>query len=80
MASEKTRSILYEPVNAVWDRVAAATGLEERIPEVPEHVVMAFFVVFLVALITIPLRARLKKRDPGWFQQVLELVKEVPQP
>lgn len=74
MASEETHSILYKPVNAVWDRVAAATGLEERIPEIPEHVVMAFFVVFLVALLTIPLRSRLRKRDPGWFQQLMELV------
>ncbi len=69
-----SHSILYEPVNAVWGKVASVTGLEERIPEVPDHVVMAFFVVSVIALVTIPLSRSLKKKDPGWVQQIGEML------
>lgn len=69
-----SKSILYEPVNAVWDRVASTTGLEQTVPEIPDHVVMAFAVVAVVALIAIPLNRSLRKKDPGWVQQIAELL------
>ena len=69
-----SKSILHKPVNAVWDKFANAVGLDERIADVPDHVVMAFFVVGVVALIVIPLSRSLKKKDPGWVQQLAELL------
>lgn len=72
MAAEASHSILYEPVNRAWQ----ASGLAEALdaPVVPEHVVMAGFVVVATALLTVPLSLRLRKQDPGWFQQLMEIV------
>jgi len=72
--TKPAHSILYEPVNAVWEPIASATGLAKRIPEIPDHVVMAFFVVALVALIAVPMSRRLRRKNPGWAQQIAELL------
>ncbi len=76
MAAEAHHSILYRPVNAAWERIAAATGIESRFgpSEVPDHVVMALFVLALIAALVVPLRFRLRRSEPGWFQQLFELI------
>lgn len=68
-----SHSILYEPVNTVWDKVANATGLKERFPEIPDHVVMAFFVTTVIVVFVGAMSRRLKKKDPGWLQQISEM-------
>jgi F-type H+-transporting ATPase subunit a len=74
MAAEQ-HSILYKPVNAVWERAVDAVGLDGRLPEqLPEHVVMSLFVVALCAVIFVPFSRSLKKEDPGYFQQMLEVL------
>ena len=75
-AEEHAHSILYGPVNAGWSAIAKATGLEERFGhiEVPDHVVMSLFIFVLVCVMVIPLRATLRKDDPGWFQQLFEVI------
>lgn len=76
MAGE-SKSILYEPVNAAWEGVVRATGLETTLPtEVPDHVVMALFVVTVSAAIFIPFSRRLDRDDPGPVQQFLEVLVE----
>lgn len=76
MAAEGQHSVFYQPVNSAWDAVASATGIESRFgpTDVPDYVVMSLFVVALIAVLVVPLRFRLRKRDPGWLQQLLELV------
>jgi F-type H+-transporting ATPase subunit a len=74
MAGE-AKSIFYQPVNAVWDGVVRMSGLEDRLgqTDVPDHVVMALFVVALCAGLFIPFSRRLRRDDPGPFQQSVEL-------
>jgi len=75
-SSSEHHSVLYGPVNRLWE----STGLAEttHIPVVPDHVVMALLVLVLVAVVFIPLRAKLKSEAalerPGKGQQLLELV------
>jgi len=71
-------SIVYGPVNAVWEGFLSLTGLDVRWGHVhvPEHVAMSIFVMLLCAAIFIPLRFRLSKERPGKFQQMLELLVE----
>lgn len=69
-----SHSSLYKPVNAVWDKVASATGLEERIPEIPDHVVMAFFVTTVIVVFVVAMRRNLRKKEPGWLQQISEML------
>lgn len=78
MAAEGEHSVLYEPVNRVWEGIASATGIEERFGHisVPDHVVMAIFVLFVSALVFIPLSRTLKRDKPGKFQQMMELLFE----
>ena len=73
MATEGHHSILYEPVNAVWHGVARVTGLEDRVGEVPDHVVMSMFVVVLCIAFFVPIGRRLKRDQPGTVQQLAEL-------
>ncbi len=65
-------SVLYGPVNRVWE----ATGLAESLGahEVPDHVIGAGLVMVLCAVVFIPLSGRLKLENPGKGQQLLELV------
>jgi F-type H+-transporting ATPase subunit a len=65
-------SFLHGPVNKVWE----TTGLAETtgIHEVPDHVVMAFLVLALIAAIFIPLSRKLSVEAPGKVQQLLEMV------
>jgi F-type H+-transporting ATPase subunit a len=71
-SSSEHHSVLYAPVNRLWE----SSGLSEStgVHHVPDHVVMALFVMVLVAVVFIPLRSRLKLDRPGKLQQLLELV------
>lgn len=71
-------SIVYGPINAVWDGFLSLTGLDARWGhvDVPEHVAMSIFVMLLCAVIFIPMRFRLSKERPGKLQQMLELLVE----
>jgi F-type H+-transporting ATPase subunit a len=75
-SSSEHHSVLYGPVNRLWESsgLAEMTGAHH----VPDHVVMALLVLVLVAVVFIPLRARLKSEAalerPGKGQQLLELV------
>jgi F-type H+-transporting ATPase subunit a len=73
---EHAQSIFYGPVNRLWDAVAGWTGIEDRFgaTDVPEHVVMALVVLAVVCVLVVPLRARLRRDDPGWLQQLAEVV------
>lgn len=73
--SGEAKSIFYEPVNAAWEGVARMTGLQDRLgqTEIPDHVIMAVFVVAVAAALFIPLSRRLRRDDPGPFQQSMEL-------
>ena len=74
MATEGSahHSVLHGPVNRLWE----ASGLAESsgVHEIPDHVVMTLLVLALIALVFIPMRARLKLESPGKFQQLLEVV------
>lgn len=66
---EHESSFLYEPVNHLWH----ALGFSGHIPD---HVVMALFVL-VVSLVVFPLASRkLSKDNPGGLQQFLELIVE----
>lgn len=75
-AAEHVHSIVYGPVNALWDGFLAVTGLDGRWGhiEVPEHVAMSIFVMVVCAAVFIPMRFALKTENPGKFQQMLELL------
>jgi len=82
-AEHHVRSIVYGPVNAVWDWFLHVSGLEGAhwgsfvMPaEVPEHVAMSLFIMVLCAALFIPMRFRLKRDRPGKLQQMLELLVE----
>lgn len=77
-ASEHAHSIVYGPVNAAWDWLLGATGLDARWGqvEVPDHVAMSLLILGLCAVIFVPMRFRLRKERPGKFQQILELLVE----
>lgn len=74
-AEHHVHSLVYGPVNALWDALLAATGLDARWGhvEVPDHVAMALLVMAVCAAIFVPLRFLLKAERPGGFQQVMEL-------
>ena len=62
---EHETSILYTPVNRLWQ----AIGMHGQIPD---HVIMAFLVLVISAVL-FPLATRnLSKENPGYFQQFLE--------
>jgi F-type H+-transporting ATPase subunit a len=75
-AEGHAQSIFYGPVNRVWDALASRIGIEGRFgpTDVPEHVVMSLVVLAAVCVMVVPLRARLRPNDPGWFQQFAEVV------
>ena len=68
-------SILYKPVNFVWQGAVDLAGAEENLPhEVPDHVVMALFVFVVVTVLGVTVSRGLRKDDPGKFQQMIELL------
>lgn len=69
-------SILYGPINALWQWLLHATGLAARLGHVvvPDHVVMALFVVTVIAVVFLPLRRTFSLETPGRLQQVMELI------
>lgn len=66
---EHESSILYGPVNALWHSVQHRFAWD-----IPDHVIMAFLVLVISAII-FPLASRRISRDnPGGFQHLLEMV------
>lgn len=66
---EHESSILYGPVNALWHSVQHRFAWD-----IPDHVIMAFLVLVISAII-FPLASRRISRDnPGSFQHILEMV------
>ena len=66
---EHESSILYGPVNALWHSVQHRFAWD-----IPDHVIMAFLVL-LISAIVFPLTSRRISRDnPGGFQHLLEMV------
>ena len=66
---EHESSILYGPVNALWHAVQHRYAWD-----IPDHVIMAFLVLVISAVV-FPLASRRISRDnPGSFQHILELV------
>ncbi|HEV8239374.1 MAG TPA: F0F1 ATP synthase subunit A [Thermoanaerobaculia bacterium] len=62
---QEHHSILYGPVNALWHRLGGHV-------EVPDHLVMSFFVVTLLLAIFIPVGLSLREEAPSRFQVFLE--------
>lgn len=66
---EHESSILYGPVNALWHAVQHRFAWD-----IPDHVIMAFLVLLITAIV-FPLASRRISRDnPGSFQHILEMV------
>jgi len=66
---EHESSILYGPVNALWHSVQHRFAWD-----IPDHVIMAFLVLVISAIV-FPLASRRISRDnPGPFQHTLEMV------
>jgi len=66
---EHESSILYAPVNALWHAVQHRFAWD-----IPDHVIMAFLVLVISAIV-FPLASRSISRDnPGSFQHILEMV------
>jgi F-type H+-transporting ATPase subunit a len=66
---EHESSILYGPVNALWHSVQHRFAWD-----IPDHVIMAFLVLVISAIV-FPLASRRISRDnPGGFQHLLEMV------
>jgi len=66
---EHETSILYGPVNALWHSVQHRFAWD-----IPDHVIMAFLVL-LISAVVFPLMSRRISRDnPGGFQHLLEMV------
>lgn len=65
---EHEHSILYAPVNAVWHSVQHNFAWD-----IPDHVIMAFLVMVICAILFPLATRRLRRENPGPFQQILEL-------
>lgn len=77
-AAHEVHSIVYGPVNWLWESFLHLTGLDARWGDVhvPDHVAMSIFVMLVIAAVFIPLRFALSKEKPGKLQQMLELLVE----
>jgi len=65
---EHESSILYAPVNALWHSV------QHRFPwDIPDHVIMAFLVLVICAIVFPIASRRISKENPGPLQHILEL-------
>ena len=75
-------SFLYHPVNALLIKVFGSAsarwqelmGIHDAGYWLPDHVIMAVFAVFLIAIVLIPISRRLSVEKPGKGQQMLELL------
>jgi F-type H+-transporting ATPase subunit a len=67
-------SILYGPVNALWDWFLQVTGLVSRWGhvDVPDHVAMSLFVVVLLLAVFVPVSRTFREENPNRFQLFLE--------
>jgi F-type H+-transporting ATPase subunit a len=66
---EHESSILYGPVNALWHSVQHRFAWD-----IPDHVIMAFLVLVISAIVFPLASRRISRENPGGFQHVLELV------
>jgi F-type H+-transporting ATPase subunit a len=65
---EHEYSILYKPVNALWH------GVQHRFAwDIPDHVIMAFLVLVISAIVFPLMSRRISKDNPSHFQHMLEL-------
>jgi F-type H+-transporting ATPase subunit a len=64
---EHEHSILYAPVNALWHSVQHQFAWD-----IPDHVIMALLVLVISAILFPLATRRLRRDDPGPFQQTLE--------
>ena len=71
---EHSHSVIYGPVNALWDWFLALTGLDARWGqvEVPDHVAMALFVLAIIVAIVVPLSRTISEENPGRVQMLFE--------
>lgn len=69
-------SILYGPVNALWQWLLGITGLAARWGqvEIPDHVAMALFVLAMIVAIFVPLSGALRTERPNRVQTFLEVI------
>ena len=68
---EHEYSILYAPVNALWH------SLQHRYAwDIPDHVIMAFLVLVISAIVFPLMSRRISKDNPSPFQHALELLVE----
>lgn len=71
---EHHHSIIYGPVNALWQALLSLTGLSSRWGhvEVPDYVAMSLFVLVVLVAIFLPLRWSLREENPSKLQMFLE--------
>jgi F-type H+-transporting ATPase subunit a len=71
---EHHHSIIYGPVNALWQALLSLTGLSSRWShvEVPDYVAMSLFVLVVLVAIFLPLRWSLREENPSKLQMFLE--------
>jgi len=71
---EHHHSIIYGPVNALWQALLSVTGLSSRWGhvEVPDYVAMSLFVLVVLVAIFLPLRWSLREENPSKLQMFLE--------
>jgi F-type H+-transporting ATPase subunit a len=65
---EHEHSFLYAPINALWHSVQHRFAWD-----IPDHVIMAFLVMVICAVLFPLATRRLSRENPGPFQQILEL-------
>ena len=65
---EHESSILYGPVNVLWHSVQHSFAWD-----IPDHVIMAFLVLLISAIIFPLASRRISKENPGPLQHILEL-------
>jgi len=71
---EHESSILYGPVNALLHKLGLPYTNAEHHEVVPDHVIMAFLVLLICAILFPWLSRRLSRDNPGHFQQFLEVI------
>jgi len=65
---EHEHSILFAPVNALWH------GVQHQFAwDIPDHVIMAFLVLVISAVVFPLATSRLSRDNPGPFQHILEV-------
>ena len=73
---EEHHSIIYGPVNALWQGFVRLVGQQERWGDVsiPDHAANGLVVLLFCIAVLVPVARRLDLERPGKFQQMLELI------